>query len=137
MASAAQKDDDGLEDNAGAEDDDDLETDDGSEDSEGSGDDNDSEDDSDYGDESDSEDEYDSEDDDELQDVLLRIERGCTCAIERSGMCKLCREYIRRDTEPLEDEMNSGNDMEYGSGIFASGCGYDDLEGLGWEYNYS
>ena len=126
-----------FEDHAGLDDDDGWETDNSSED-DGSEEDDDSEEDDgpedehDFDDDSDWEDEDDSEDDDFLEDLLFRIiSRGCTCATSRSGICNLHREYIDRYVGGPEPEM------EYGSGFFPSGCGYDDLEGLGYEYNYS
>ena len=120
-----------IKDHAGLEDDDGWETDNGSEEDDDLEDDDGSEGENDFGEESDWEDEDDSEDDDALQDLIFRIRRGCTCATARSGICKLHREYIDRYIRGPEDEM------EYGSGFFPSGCGYDDLERLGYEYNYS
>ena len=142
MASAPQDDDDGLDESAGAEDDDEnWETDNGAEDGDnsenddGSEEDDGSEDDESFDGDYDPADEDDSEDDDywddDLLDLLSRTEGECRCTTARSGICRLHREYIKRYVRGAEDEM------EYGSGVFPSGCGYPELEGLGYEYNYS
>ena len=110
---SGSRDEDGSEDEDGSQDDDGSDEEDGSE-----------------------EDEFDWEDEDSPQDQAMyeAIRRACTCAYARNGICKLHKELLK-DFYRSEKEMN---DEDWGgSGTFQSGCGYPELEGLGWEYNYS
>lgn len=68
------------------------------------------------------------------QAISEAIRLACTCAYMRSGMCNLHKRLLKnfgRTAYEMEDETWGG------SGTFQSGCGFPELEGLGWEYNYS
>ena len=58
------------------------------------------------------------------------LRRACTCRYERSGICKLHKRL-------MNEVKRMNDDVWGGSGTFQSDCGYPDLVGLGWEYNYS
>ena len=62
----------------------------------------------------------------QVQAMYEAIRLACTCAYERSGICKLHKRLLKNFYRS-ENEMN---DEDWGgSGTFQSGCGYPELEG--------